>query len=224
MTVLLKCEYQDAMLKDERVVPVYLGGERKSYSDRSGEEIPSVKSSSSFLVQTGEGIGIPVVDQIRRPKPPNVEVRFPREICRSQVPRRYTLPCARRERRSHPPRTNRDGYRGIVRVSRAHDAAGVSRTPRTYVVGGVALPSCTPHAHIAASVAPVGRHPCVHVAHDSARHRRPTCANWSRRWLPLRAHTLRTGARTACITVAARVRKAAHRPCGGFEADMRRRF
>ncbi|KZV51163.1 protein LUTEIN DEFICIENT 5, chloroplastic [Dorcoceras hygrometricum] len=47
---------------------------RKSRSDRSGEEIPSMKSSSSFLVQTDEGIGIPVVDRIRRPKLPNVEV------------------------------------------------------------------------------------------------------------------------------------------------------
>ncbi|KZT76680.1 protein LUTEIN DEFICIENT 5, chloroplastic [Dorcoceras hygrometricum] len=47
---------------------------RKSRSDRSDEEIPSVKSSSSFLVQTGEGIGIPVVDRIRSPKPPTVEV------------------------------------------------------------------------------------------------------------------------------------------------------
>ncbi|KZV31120.1 protein LUTEIN DEFICIENT 5, chloroplastic [Dorcoceras hygrometricum] len=47
---------------------------RKSRSDRSGEEIPSVKSSSSFLVQTGEGIGIAVVNRIRRPKPPTVDV------------------------------------------------------------------------------------------------------------------------------------------------------
>ncbi|KZV20395.1 hypothetical protein F511_41485 [Dorcoceras hygrometricum] len=46
----------------------------KSHSDRFGEEIPSVKSSSSFLVQTGKGIGIPIVDRIRRPKPPTVEV------------------------------------------------------------------------------------------------------------------------------------------------------
>ncbi|KZV15735.1 hypothetical protein F511_08931 [Dorcoceras hygrometricum] len=61
---------------------------RKYRSDRSGEEIPSVKSSSSFLVQIGEGIGIPVVDRIRRPKPPTVEVPIPREIGRSQAPRR----------------------------------------------------------------------------------------------------------------------------------------
>ncbi|KZV36337.1 transcriptional corepressor LEUNIG-like [Dorcoceras hygrometricum] len=60
----------------------------KSHSDRSDEEIPSVKYSSSFLVQTSEGIGIPVVDRIRRPKPPTVEVPIPREIGRSQTPRR----------------------------------------------------------------------------------------------------------------------------------------
>ncbi|KZV29939.1 hypothetical protein F511_41541 [Dorcoceras hygrometricum] len=47
---------------------------RKSRSDHSGEEIPSVKFSLSFLVQTGEGIGIPIVDRIRRPKPSTVEV------------------------------------------------------------------------------------------------------------------------------------------------------
>ncbi|KZV16921.1 hypothetical protein F511_35634 [Dorcoceras hygrometricum] len=47
---------------------------RKSCTDRSGEEIPSVKSSLSFLVQIGKGIEIPVVDRIRRTKPPTVEV------------------------------------------------------------------------------------------------------------------------------------------------------
>ncbi|KZV19776.1 hypothetical protein F511_18775 [Dorcoceras hygrometricum] len=40
---------------------------RRTCSHRSGEEIPSVKSSSCLIVQTGEGIGIPVVDRIRRP-------------------------------------------------------------------------------------------------------------------------------------------------------------
>ncbi|KZV55785.1 formin-like protein 20 [Dorcoceras hygrometricum] len=61
---------------------------RKSHSDHSGEEIPFVKTSPSFLVQIEEGIGIPVVDRIRRPNPPTVECRFPREIGRSQASRR----------------------------------------------------------------------------------------------------------------------------------------
>ncbi|KZV22471.1 hypothetical protein F511_19691 [Dorcoceras hygrometricum] len=43
-------------------------------SDRSGEEIPSVKLSLGFLVQTGEVIGIPIVDRIRRPIPSTIEV------------------------------------------------------------------------------------------------------------------------------------------------------
>ncbi|KZV40456.1 protein LUTEIN DEFICIENT 5, chloroplastic [Dorcoceras hygrometricum] len=47
---------------------------RKSCSNHSGEEIPSVKSSLGFLVQAGEGIEISVVYRIRRPKPPTVEV------------------------------------------------------------------------------------------------------------------------------------------------------
>ncbi|KZV43340.1 CDP-diacylglycerol--glycerol-3-phosphate 3-phosphatidyltransferase 1, chloroplastic [Dorcoceras hygrometricum] len=42
---------------------------QKSSSDRSGEEIPSVKSSSSFLVKTGEGIGIPVNHRKCHPSP-----------------------------------------------------------------------------------------------------------------------------------------------------------
>ncbi|KZV39795.1 FBD-associated F-box protein [Dorcoceras hygrometricum] len=64
------------------------------------------------------------------------------------------------------------------------------------------------------------------------------------RWTSPRAHTLRTGPRTACCThagsvrtpsspparagrigaCAARVRAVAHRPCGGFRAVKRRRF
>ncbi|KZV26919.1 hypothetical protein F511_41168 [Dorcoceras hygrometricum] len=47
---------------------------RQTCSDRSGEEIPSVKSSSCFLVQTDEGIGIPVMVRIMRPTQPTVEV------------------------------------------------------------------------------------------------------------------------------------------------------
>ncbi|KZV30296.1 hypothetical protein F511_11287 [Dorcoceras hygrometricum] len=47
---------------------------RRTCSIRSGEEIPSVKSSSCFQVQTDKGIGIPVMDRIRRPTQPTVEV------------------------------------------------------------------------------------------------------------------------------------------------------
>ncbi|KZV39214.1 hypothetical protein F511_16335 [Dorcoceras hygrometricum] len=35
---------------------------------------------------------------------------------------------------------------------------------------------------------PTGRHPCAMVAHGCARHRRPTCTNWSRRWPPQCTH------------------------------------
>ncbi|KZV30490.1 guanosine nucleotide diphosphate dissociation inhibitor [Dorcoceras hygrometricum] len=58
---------------------------RKSRSDRFSEEIPFVKSSSSFLVQTGEEIGIPIVDHIRRPKPPTIEVPISSCIDRSRA-------------------------------------------------------------------------------------------------------------------------------------------
>ncbi|KZV42469.1 hypothetical protein F511_38168 [Dorcoceras hygrometricum] len=50
---------------------------RKSRFDRFSEEIPSVKSSSSFLVQIGEGIEIPIVDRIRRPKSINRVLTVP---------------------------------------------------------------------------------------------------------------------------------------------------
>ncbi|KZV20887.1 inactive leucine-rich repeat receptor-like protein kinase-like [Dorcoceras hygrometricum] len=47
---------------------------RRTCFDCSGEEIPSVKYSSCLLVQIGEEIGILVVDRIRRPTQPTVEV------------------------------------------------------------------------------------------------------------------------------------------------------
>ncbi|KZV16426.1 hypothetical protein F511_34936 [Dorcoceras hygrometricum] len=46
----------------------------RTCSDRSGEENPSVKSSLCFLEQNDKGIGIPVVDRIRRPTQPTIEV------------------------------------------------------------------------------------------------------------------------------------------------------
>ncbi|KZV32261.1 hypothetical protein F511_27375 [Dorcoceras hygrometricum] len=60
-----------------------------------------MKSSSSFLVQTGEGIGIPVVDWIRRPKPPTVEVPISLCIDRSRAPK-FKTSVAPRERDLDP--------------------------------------------------------------------------------------------------------------------------
>ncbi|KZV50442.1 protein LUTEIN DEFICIENT 5, chloroplastic [Dorcoceras hygrometricum] len=74
---------------------------RKSRSDHFGEEIPSLKSSSSFLVQTDEGIGISVVDRIRRPKPPTVEVPISSCIDRSRAPK-FNSSAVPRERDPDP--------------------------------------------------------------------------------------------------------------------------
>ncbi|KZV06787.1 hypothetical protein F511_45731 [Dorcoceras hygrometricum] len=89
---------------------------------------------------------------------------------------------------------------------------------------------------------PIGPHPCVHVAHSGARHCRPLAGTRARLSRTVahdtaappvrtgraggrpRAHTLRTLARMAYGAVAARVRAAVHRLCGGSEAAMGRLF
>ncbi|KZV24194.1 hypothetical protein F511_09138 [Dorcoceras hygrometricum] len=61
----------------------------RTCSDQLFEEFPSVLISSGLLVQADEGTLLPVVDLIRRNlPPPTVKCRFPREIGRSQAPRR----------------------------------------------------------------------------------------------------------------------------------------
>ncbi|KZV34336.1 hypothetical protein F511_35498 [Dorcoceras hygrometricum] len=48
------------------------------------------------------------------------------------------------------------------------------------------------------TAAPSGRRPCAHVVHGGARHHRPTCTNWSRRWPPPCAHSAHGVRRRDC--------------------------
>ncbi|KZV31798.1 hypothetical protein F511_36077 [Dorcoceras hygrometricum] len=190
---------------------------RRTCSDRSDDEIPSVKSSSCFLVQIDEGIGIPVVDRIRRLTQPTVEVPISSCIDRSRV-QFLNLPlCPGSGIRIRIRRCANSGIGALARichtlfVSVLHQISDFQKKKKNSNDAAAPLPSTPPRARRArraqlprkirarpARTLPQGlrayrAHP-AHIVHGSARHRRPTCANWSRRWPPPCAHVAHGGA------------------------------